>query len=479
MGQPYAGATAGYGMSVNARDWSRRRPFPVTVRTPLAAANDSPLHRRHYLPVGIKFALMFAASLAWAALAYAAAQHAMSALENPSERLTAHLVILGAAVLPAFTNAFLAIGLLLDRRPQRSHFGRGDFPGVTILIAAYNQQDAIVGTLQSIAAQRYCAPFEVLVINDGSTDATLAQLRSLNYPWLEVLDLKCAGGKSKALNAGLRLASYPLTVTLNADTHLHPQALRRLVTRYMSDPPNTAAVAGAVLVRNSRQSLMTRMQEWDYFQGIAANKRLQSLLQGTLVAQDSFSLYRTDILRVVGGWPDGDGEDTVLTWAMLRDHHRVGYCEDAVAFARVPASLTRFLQQRRHGARGIVEAFKTHGSLLFQRRLSTFFIWSSLLFPYMDLAYTVAWISVLCLAWAGIYWLAGIMLIFVAPMALLAHAVVYRRQSRMFRALGLTVRRNPLGLLCYALLYGLVLRPASVLGFVSGLVPHRSNSYRR
>jgi biofilm PGA synthesis N-glycosyltransferase PgaC len=460
-------------MGVNAQGWSRRRLFPVTVRLPMAAANDSRLHRRHYVPVYLKFMLAFAVSLAWATFCFIVATHWTGELESAGKRWIAQLLILGIAVLPAFMNTFLVMGLLLDRRPARSRFADSDFPGVTILIAAHNDEKTILDTLGGIAAQRYPAPVEVMVINDGSTDGTLERLRSVSYPWLEILDLKSAGGKARAFNAGLQLASWPITVTLDAGARLHPQALRQLVTRYMSDPPNTAAVAGTVLVRNSRQSLLARMQEWDYFQGISAAKRLQSLCQGTLVAPRAFSLYRTDILRVVGGWPECAGEDIVLTWAILRDHHRVGYAEDAIAFTRVPVLLPRFLQQRRRWSRGVVEAFRAHGSLLFRRRLSTFFIWWSLLFPYTDLMYTVALLPGILLACVGAYWLVGAMLAFVLPMALLANLIIYAVQSRMFRMLGLTVRRNPFGLLGYALVYGLLLKPASLMGSLSGLFSRR------
>ncbi|PMQ04015.1 Poly-beta-1,6-N-acetyl-D-glucosamine synthase [Dyella sp. AD56] len=462
-------------MSVNAQDWStRRRPFPITVRLPLAAANDISMHRPRYVPVVFKFMLAFAVSFGWATFAYVLSSHWTAGLESTGTRLLAQLLILGIAVLPAFMSVFLATGLLLDRRPVRSHFADGDFPAVSILIAAHNAQDTILDTLASIAAQRYPAPVEVMVINDGSTDATLDRLRSARYPWLEVLDLACAGGKSRALNAGLRLAAHPITVTLDADAHLHPQALRQLVTRYLSDPPNTAAVAGAVLVGNSRQNPMTRMQEWDYFQGISATRRVQSLCQGTLVAPATFSLYRTDILRVVGGWPECAGEDIVLTWAILRDHHRVGYAEDAIAFVRVPTSLASFFEQRRRWSRGVVEALKTYGSLLFRRKLSTFFIWWNLLLLYTDLIYTVALIPATVLACTGIYWLAGPVLVFAVPMALLGNLVIYAVQSRMFHTLGLNVRRNPLGLLGYALIYGLLLKPVSIAGYLSCLIPRHA-----
>src|SRR4029078_13531218 len=84
-----------------------------------------------------------------------------------------------------------------------------------------------------------------------------------------------------------------------------------------SAPPDTVAVAGSVLVCNSRDNLLTKMQEWDYFLGIAAVKRVQGLYQSTLVAQGAFSLYRTERVREIGGWPDAIGEDIVVTLRLM------------------------------------------------------------------------------------------------------------------------------------------------------------------
>src|SRR3546814_8556923 len=71
---------------------------------------------------------------------------------------------------------------------------------------------SILSTLASLDKQDYPAPLEVLVINDGSTDATGALLAGVNYPWLRVIDLAQNGGKAHALNEGLKLASHPLTI---------------------------------------------------------------------------------------------------------------------------------------------------------------------------------------------------------------------------------------------------------------------------
>jgi biofilm PGA synthesis N-glycosyltransferase PgaC len=327
--------------------------------------------------------------------------------------------------------------------------------------------------LRSIANQDYPGAFEVFVIDRGSRDRTAAIVDGFDHDWLRLIRLTTDAGQSASLNRGLAETRFDLVLTLDQQSFLYRDALRNIVERYMSDPPNTRAVAGTMLVRNSRKNWVTKAQEWDYFHGIAAVKRLQSLFQGTLVAQGAFSLYRTDILRVVGGWPDCVGEDIVLTWAILRDGHRVGYCEDAITFTNAPTTLGQFIRQRQRWSRGLIEAFKAHGGLLFHRRMSTLFIWWNLLFPYMDLVYTLVFIPGLLLACFGIYWLAGPMTLLVLPMAGLVNYLMYAIQSRMFHAQNLTVRRNPFGLLMYTLFYGVVLQPGCVMGYVAELFKMR------
>jgi biofilm PGA synthesis N-glycosyltransferase PgaC len=413
------------------------------------------------------------ASLAWALVSYRLAHRWIGELSQLAGAPLAYVVIFGIAILPGFMNAFLVVGLLLDRRPPRAPIDR--YPGITVLVAAYNEEDSILATLASLDKQDYPGPLEVMVINDGSTDGTLARLASVSYPWLRVIDLPRNAGKANALNQGLKLARHALTITLDGDSYLYRGALRQLVGRYLSDPPNTAAVAGTVLLRNSRLNLVTRMQEWDYFHGIAAIKRLQSLFQGTLVAQGAFSLYRTDVLREVGGWPECVGEDIVLTWALLARGERVGYCEDAITFTNAPTTFRQFIKQRQRWSRGLIEAFKLHWRLLFAPRMSTLFVWWNLLFPYMDLVYTLFFIPGIVLALFGVYWLAGPMTLLVLPMAFLVNYLMFFIQTRMFRAQGLKVRRNPVGFVVYALFYGMVLQPGCVLGYLSELLNLRKH----
>jgi biofilm PGA synthesis N-glycosyltransferase PgaC len=250
----------------------------------MASLADAPLRGRPriYIPVSVKFGIAVFVALSWVMFSILASRPWMEALSDQTHWLFALFAITFIAYVPGFMNTFLTVSLLLDKRPRRKQ--PEVYPGVTVLIAAYQEEAAIAGTLESIAKDAYPGPLEVLVLNDGSTDRTVDNARRaierLEFPDgadVRVLDFKVNRGKSAVLNSGLEQASHDLIVTIDGDSRLHPGALGRLVERYLSDPAHTQAVAGAILVGNSRENIITGAQEWDYFHGIAAVKRMQSL----------------------------------------------------------------------------------------------------------------------------------------------------------------------------------------------------------
>jgi biofilm PGA synthesis N-glycosyltransferase PgaC len=425
--------------------------------------------------VAMKFALVVVLASLWAGLSVWLSRPWLADLSAVTSPVFALIAITFIAYVPGFMNAFLFATLLLDKRPARVR--PASYPDVSVLIAAYNEVDGIGVTLKSMAWQDYRGNVEILVLNDGSDDATasvvrqaIADLTFLPGKTLRLIDFKVNGGKAAALNAGLAAATSDLIVTLDADCWVHPDGLTNIVERLLSDPANTEAVAGAVMVGNAHENFLTRTQEWDYFHGIAAVKRMQSMFHGTLVAQGAFSIYRRASLEAVGGWPECVGEDIVVSWALLKAGGRIGYAEDAIAFTRVPSRLGIFSQQRRRWSRGLIEAFKAHGALLFQPRLSTVFIWWNLCFPPMDLVFTFIFIPGLALALFGIFYIAGPVTLAVLPLAVLWNLFIYRIQRRTFQVEGLTVHRNIGGFLFYAFFYSLLLQPVCVLGYLSELV---------
>jgi biofilm PGA synthesis N-glycosyltransferase PgaC len=435
--------------------------------SPVKPATPEPAQQSAGLPLQLKFCLAAACALGWTGLSLWIARDWLADLSHLLGKPLTFALILAMVVIPGMVSAFLVASLAMDRRPARHHIA--SMPGVSILIAAYNEEASILATLSSIAAQEYLGPIDVIAINDGSRDATLERLRSVDYPWLRILDLKQNGGKARALNEGLKMARHEVTITLDGDSCLYKDALRKLVGSYLGASPDTAAVAGTVLVRNAHKNLLTRMQEWDYLHGIASVKRVQSMYQGTLVAQGAFSLYRTAVLREVGGWPESVGEDIVVTWSMLERGYRVAYCEDACSFTDVPETLRQFGRQRQRWSRGLIEAMKAHWRLLFHKRLSATFIWYNLFIPYIDLVYTLTFVPGIVLALSGHYWLAGPMTLLVLPLALLVNYQIFTIQSAMLEEQGLKTPRNLSGLLGYILFYGAIMQPACVVGYVKEL----------
>jgi biofilm PGA synthesis N-glycosyltransferase PgaC len=438
----------------------------------------APPNRRFYLTVRTKFALALLVALIWTSVSVYIAAAWIKDLGNLTHPLLALWAITFIAFVPGFMNAFLSMSLVLDRRPPRRAFE--EYPGVTVLIAAYNEQEAIQATLESIAQTDYTGPLEVMVINDGSIDETASRVRAaveeIETPpnvSLRLLDFAENRGKAAALNSGLAQASHDLICTLDGDSRLRTDSLRKLVERLLADPPGTVAVAGAVLVRNSRATMITKAQEWDYFHGIAAVKRMQSMYHGTLVAQGAFSLYHREALEAVEGWPETVGEDIVMTWALLRKGYRVGYAEDAIVWTDAPTTFRQFLQQRKRWARGLIEALEHHSGLLFKPRLTTLFIWWNMLFLPLDLTFTLIFVPGIIAALLGYYWIAGPLTLLLLPLAVIWNGVIFVVQNRMFRREGLKVRRNFLGLLFYVLVYAIVMQPICLWGYISELTGQR------
>jgi len=424
---------------------------------------------------------MLALAVVWQAFSVYLALPWMRDLARLTDWPAALLVVAGIALIPGSVNAFLVAGLALDRRPQFR--AKGPSPPVTILIAAYNERDYIGETLDSIARQTYAAAVEILVIDDGSTDQMcdivhdrITSGQRLPNQSLRLIAMPVNGGKARALNAGLAQAAHEMVITVDADSLLYAHALERLVINQQCSPIGTAATAGTVLVRNSRKNLLTKMQEWDYFLGIAVVKRVQSLLQGTLAAQGAFSIYRRAALLEVGGWQEVVGEDIVLTWALLERGYRIGYAENAFVFTNVPETYGDYYRQRKRWSRGLIEAFKRHPGIVFHWHLNTPFIFLNLIFPYLDAIYLLVFVpGVIAALFFHFYAIVGLTTLLVLPLSVACNFAMYRRQFVIFRNYGLKVRRNHVGAILFTLIYQLLLTPASVMGYLSEIASLRKS----
>lgn len=440
-----------------------------TLKTPASDIAPKPpakMDRSRYIPVAAKFIMGHCYAAIWTIFSI---YLSIPWLHDFSEIVSfpmALLVIAGLAYVPGYLNIFMVVSLLLDKQPQFKN--NRPSKTVTILIAARNEEIFISQTIKYIARQDYDGQIKVLVIDNGSSDNTAAiSIHTGKSLGLDLIVLKEAEpGKYNALNSGLKHTQTELVMTLDADTLLHKSAVRYLVARLESAPNEVCAVAGSVLVHNSRRNLLTRMQEWDYFLGIASIKRLQGLYQGTLVAQGAFSLYRTKDLLRAGGWPNAIGEDIILTWDLLHRGRKVYFEPLAIAFTEVPTTLKAFSYQRSRWARGMIEALKLIKPWDQPRSYIKYLTGINLLMPYLDFCYTFFWLPGLILAFFGIYWVVGFMTLLVLPLTFISYGLYYIYQRRVFRVLKLRIRRNLTGFLVFVLFYQIIMSPVAVWGYL-------------
>src|ERR1044071_4663984 len=433
------------------------------VRPEISVRREPSEKSRYYVPVKGKFLISTTLSAVWLCASWLLAQNWLGDLAQVTGYAPAVLIIFFIALLPGFLNVHIIASVIMDRPPKL----RLDlsFPKISLLIAAYNEEENIADTIRGIKNQDYPGQIEIIIVDDGSTDNTVRVLRSYNMPNLKIVQAY-HGGKAGALNEGLKYVTQDIVVCIDADTFLHPQALRRIIARFLTDPEDTAAIAGCVLVKNSRSTFMTRLQEWDYFTGIASAKRQQSLYQGTLVAQGAFSAFRTKVVKAHKGWPSVIGEDIVLTWSLINSGWRVGFEPTAIGFTSAPQTFRGFYRQRKRWARGMIEGLKQHGRLVWKgSRLSSFFVGIDFIIPFVDLFYAFVFLPGVVLALFGHYYIVGPLTLLVVPLAFLIVLIMLKKQKAVFNELGLKIRQNMLGFFVYMLIYQALMSPICVIGY--------------
>jgi cellulose synthase/poly-beta-1,6-N-acetylglucosamine synthase-like glycosyltransferase len=321
--------------------------------------------------------------------------------------------------LAAISTALSAIGWrsvedYVRRRPMRDYRWVGRSPlslPVSILAPAYNEGPTIVPAMKALMAAQF-VNFEIIVINDGSKDDTLDQLRqgfdlvpssrvprsnlvsehvhgvytSPTEPRLVVLD-KANGGKADALNAGLRYARNPLVCAIDADTILDPGALSRLVWEFQSNP-DTVATGGIVRIVNGSQvedgrvvevrtprSLLANIQILEYLRAFLGARVAWSRLQMVLIISGAFGLFRREAVIEAGGYDTSTvGEDAELVLRLHRLHRETGrpcritFFPDPICWTEAPSDLKTLIRQRDRWQRGLIEMLGRHRSMVGNRR---------------------------------------------------------------------------------------------------------------
>ena len=227
---------------------------------------------------------------------------------------------------------------------------------VTVAIAAYNEAPRIGACLKSVLALDW-PELRVLVIDDGSTDRTAAEVRAIADPRVVLLHRE-NGGKARALADAFRQARTDLVLAIDADTAIAPDALRLMVPHL--DDPAVAAVAGRVLVGNEAHFL-TGLQALEYATAQAIDRRAAEVMGTMIVVPGAIGLWRRDAVLGVGG-PSAEtlAEDADLTVSLLRAGHRICFEDRALTRTAVPQHLSGLMRQRVRWSFGMMQTAWKH-----------------------------------------------------------------------------------------------------------------------
>jgi len=259
-----------------------------------------------------------------------------------------------------------------------------EFPMVSILVPCHNEEKTINETVTRLLSLSY-PNYEVIVVDDGSTDKTSALLKALagDKP-VRVISLKKKSGKPSALNTGILACRGQIIVTVDADAFLDKDALTWMVWHFIHYP-RVGAVTANPRVRN-RTTLLAKIQTAEYSSIIGLIKRTQRNLGKVLTVSGVASAFRLRALVDVRFWDtDMITDDINLTWKLEKRFWDVRYEPKAICWILVPETLSGLWRQRKRWSQGCLEVLRRHRDVWFYWKCRR--IWP----VYIDQVLAVIW----------------------------------------------------------------------------------------
>ncbi|MFW6124089.1 MAG: glycosyltransferase family 2 protein [Acidobacteriota bacterium] len=294
---------------------------------------------------------------------------------------------------------------------------------ISILAPAHNEENIIVESVNSLLSIEY-PRFEIIVINDGSTDSTLEKLKyafdldvihkvfrktintkpikkihlSKTNPKLTVID-KEQGQKADALNAGLNVSKYPLFCAIDCDSLLEKDSLLKLVKPFLEEPDKTVAAGGIVRLSNGCQvksgqvkdiqipkNWFARFQIIEYFRAFLGGRLGLNMLKSLLIISGAFGLFRKDIALKCGGYRTNTGGEDMDLIVRIKKHlhkqkkpHKINFIPDPVCWTEAPETIKGLSNQRNRWHRGLIETLIHNIKMFFNPRYG---ITGMLAFPF-------------------------------------------------------------------------------------------------
>jgi biofilm PGA synthesis N-glycosyltransferase PgaC len=274
-----------------------------------------------------------------------------------------------------------------------------DPPLISILVPCFNEGDNVDDTIESLVNQTY-PNFEIIAVNDGSSDDTRERLDALAaiHPQLRVIHLASNQGKAMALNMATLAARGEYLVCLDGDAILHPNCASWMVLPLLQHP-RVGAVTGNPRIR-TRSTILGRVQVGEFSSIIGLIKRAQRSYGRLFTVSGVIAAFRKAALHRVGYWnTDMVTEDIDVSWRLQCDAWTIHYQPVALCWILMPETLNGLWRQRVRWAQGGTEVFLRYLRSIWRWRLRH-------MWPLMaEFCLSTAWAFALALAY--LLWLLG------------------------------------------------------------------------
>ena len=276
----------------------------------------------------------------------------------------------GIGSLTILTFVFVVLALINNWRQKRRQWDAvddKDWPFVSVVLPVFNEELVVSRTLDALRASDY-PRMEVVAVNDGSTDGTLAVLKDYARIWpnLRVVN-QHNGGKSAASNNGIARARGDVVITLDGDTLFEPQTVKMFARHFLAPRhgKEVGAVAGHVKVGN-RRNLITAWQSLEYLSGICVTRMAEGLMGAISIVPGACAAWRRDALIKAGGYSnDTLAEDADLTLSLQCLGYSIVQENEAVAWTEAPLTVSGLFKQRLRWTYGNFQTLFKHRSMLF------------------------------------------------------------------------------------------------------------------
>lgn len=319
-------------------------------------------------------------------------------------------------------------------------------PMITIIAPAFNESKTIIDNIRTLLSLYY-NNFEVILVNDGSTDDTFNKVKEAydlvkvnyyfdyripcekirgvyksknpSYKRLTVID-KNNGGKADSLNAGINISRSNLIISIDADSIIEPDAILKLVKPFLEEKDRKVIGTGGVIrivnscdiekghIRaiNLPEELLPRLQVLEYTRAFLLGRMAWSNLDGLILISGAMGMFDRETVIKAGGYNVKTvGEDMELVLRMRRymaEHdkkYKVTYIPDPLCWTEVPSDVKSLRKQRTRWTRGLIESLWAHRRILLNKsygRLGMLgypywllFEWLSPLVAFAGMVYTV------------------------------------------------------------------------------------------